>query len=437
MSAHTEKYENHAIHNNLKKVQEELEIVAQIENNSAQAIEVLARTSAVIENLAIALETCSVNLVAISWLDEASNSLNNIKNHLSTYKNNKDSTALTNNTNGSLSTILLATSKLNCVQSTQNFRGAASASRKYISFLDGQNAQLITKVKSLEDEIARLKESIDNHEQASTTNLNELKVSIDTEKQRLDTFAVSYQSQMAEDQKSFIAMSEKLKESFATTQEERKNSFNEQIENAKKQQKEIDDAANEQRKSFQNSGEQLIKEYDAKFNEFEKQVENIVGIVNTNMFSYKYKEVADDAHKRARFWHGVAIALMLAVSVFAVYAFIISANADTSWVKLVAKIFATTTLVTGAAYAARQASKQEKVERYARKIEMELVAIDPFIASMDEERRSTIKEEISRKIFGNADAMEISTKDEAYTAMDKLSSIEDMVLSILKSVAKK
>ena len=68
---------------------------------------------------------------------------------------------------------------------------------------------------------------------------------------------------------------------------------------------------------------------------------------------------------------------------------------------------------------------------------MELVAIDPFIASMDENRRSTIKEEISRKIFGNADAMEISAKDEAYTAMDKLSSIEDMVLSILKSVAKK
>ena len=68
---------------------------------------------------------------------------------------------------------------------------------------------------------------------------------------------------------------------------------------------------------------------------------------------------------------------------------------------------------------------------------MELVAIDPFIVSMDKERRSTIKEEISRKIFGNADAMEISTKGEAYTTMDKLSSIEDMVLSILKSVAKK
>ena len=107
-----------------------------------------------------------------------------------------------------------------------------------------------------------------------------------------------------------------------------------------------------------------------------------------------------------------------------------------SWVTLVAKIFATTTLVAGAAYSARQASKQEKVERYARKIEMELVAIDPFIASIEEERRSLIKEEIAKKIFGNADAMEISASDEAYPAIERLASIEDITKSILSFVSK-
>ena len=155
------------------------------------------------------------------------------------------------------------------------------------------------------------------------------------------------------------------------------------------------------------------------------------------MFSHKYKEVADDAHKRAKFWHLIAVILMLVVSGFAVYAFILTTNQDTNWVRLVAKIFATTTLVTGAAYSARQASKQEKVERYARKIEMELVAIDPFLASLDDERRSNVKEEISRKIFGNPDGMEINTKDEAYTAMDKLTSIEDLLVSIAKTLLNK
>ena len=154
------------------------------------------------------------------------------------------------------------------------------------------------------------------------------------------------------------------------------------------------------------------------------------------MFSHKYKEVADDAKNRAKVWHRIAMVLMIAVSAFAIYTFVFTVNMDTGWIKLVAKIFATTTLVTGAAYAARQASKQEKVERYARKIEMELVAIDPFIQSLDKETQSMIKEEIARKIFGNADAMEISSKEEPYRAMDKLTSIEDMLQTVVGVLGK-
>lgn len=437
MSVHTDKYENHSIHNNLKSVQEELELTSLIENKSVQLVEVLARINEIVENLAIALNNCCINLVAISWLDEASSSLNTINIYLANYRSNKNDTSLINSTSNLLNTLLLLATKLNCVRSTQNFRGVFSAEKKYMSFLDSQNELLTNRVKNLEEEITKLKECIDDNEEESAVNLAELKKSIDNEKQRLDGFAISYQNQMADDKKSFLEMSEVFKESFTTTQEERKNSFSEELENVKKQQTMFSSNAEDQRQKIQDSGDKLISEYDDKFKAFEKQVENIVGIVNTNMFSHKYKEVADDAHKRAKFWHAVAVVLMLLVSGFAVYAFVISANTDTSWVKLVAKIFATTTLVTGAAYAARQASKQEKVERYARKIEMELVAIDPFIASLDENQRSTIKEEISRKIFGNADAMEISNKDETYTAMDKLSSIEEMVVSILKSLAKK
>ena len=182
--------------------------------------------------------------------------------------------------------------------------------------------------------------------------------------------------------------------------------------------------------------DQLIDDYKKKFDEYEEQVKNIVGIVNTNMFSHKYKEVADDAHKRARIWHILAVIFIIAVGGFAFYAFVITVHSDTSWVKLVAKIFATTTFITGAAYAARQASKQEKVERYSRKIEMELVAIDPFIDSLDNEKKSLIKEEIARKIFGNSDAMEIDDKNTVSTTTDKLTSI-DKALNYLITLIEK
>lgn len=375
-------------------------------------------------------------MIAITWLEEGSKALANIKSYLTNYKSNKDANTLTNNSSGQLDILLQTTAKLNCVKSTQSFRGIVAAENEYTRVMDLHNEQLHEKVRLLEGEIAELRKNIEEHDKLSQKSLADFQNALAAEKQRLDGFATSYQNQMAADKSAFSDMSTSLKDSFSIAQEERKKAFAEEVEKISKQGVAIDQNAASQREALQSQGAQLIAEYQKKFDDYEQQVVNIVGIVNTNMFSHKYKEVADDAHKRAKFWHGLAVLLMAAVGIFAVYAFVITVNADTSWVKLVAKIFATTTLVTGAAYAARQASKQEKVERYARKIEMELVAIDPFISSLDEDKRSLIKEEIAKKIFGNSDAMEISSKDEAYTAMDKLTSIEDLLQSLVALINK-
>lgn len=436
MSAYTEKIDSHSVHSNLELVQETIASVETMQDKPPAAVEVLSRIAMVVKNFSLALETCNKNLVAIAWLNDGATALANIKSYLSNYMSNKDVNSLTSNCAGQLDTLLQVSAKLNCVKSAQNLRGIVAAENEYTRIMDAHNEQLYEKVKTLETEVANLRAKIDEQANQAQNNLSELQRSITDEKHRLDSFATSYQSQMATDQKSFSAMSDSLKETFSLVQEERKKSFAEELENIKKQGLSIDQKAASQSEEIQLKSDRLIEDYKKKFDEYEKQVANIVGIVNTNMFSHKYKEVADDAHKRAKLWHAIAVILMLAVGAFAVYAFVITVNADTSWVKLVAKIFATTTLVTGSAYAARQASKQEKVERYARKIEMELVAIDPFVASLNEERQSIIKEEIAKKIFGNADAMEISSKDEAYTAMDKLTSIEDSIQLLLSLIPK-
>lgn len=436
MSTYTDKIDGHSVHANLELLHEAISAVETMQDKPPAAVEVLSRIAMVVKNFALAVETCNKNLVAVSWLDDGAKALANLKSYLNNYKSNKDVNSLSNNSAGQLDILLQSTVKLNCVKSAQSLRGIVAAENEYMRIMDAHNEQLYEKVKSLEADVANLRAKIDEHATHAQNNLSNLQSSITAEKQRLDSFATSYQSQMAADQKSFSAMSDLLKESFSLAQEERKKSFAEELEKIKKEGLSIDQKAASQSENIQLKSEQLIDTYKKKFDEYEQQVVNIVGIVNTNMFSHKYKEVADDAHKRAKLWHAIAVILMFVVGAFAVYAFVITVNADTSWVKLVAKIFATTTLVTGAAYAARQASKQEKVERYARKIEMELVAIDPFISSLDEERQSMIKEELAKKIFGNADAMEISSKDEAYRAMDKLTSIEDSVQSLLAFIPK-
>lgn len=436
MSAYINKIQNHPIFLRIKEIEEEIISARELDNLSSIDVESFARISYVIENFLCALDTCDKNLVVESWLNDAVNAITNIKNYINSFKNNKNSNALQTNCFTQLDLILQTTAKLNCVKSKQSLRGLMSAISKYTEVMDNHTEQLSQKVTELSDEIEKQKEKITSYETQSMTSLEGLQKTINEERKRLDGFASTYQSQMADDNKSFSSMVEVLKEKFSITQEERKKDFETEIEHIKNAQKEIEETSRSQREEIGSAGTALIDEYKQIFEEYKNQVVDIVGVINTNMFSYKYKEVADDAQKRAGKWHLITMLLMMVISIFAMLAFVSTINTDTNWVKLVAKIFTTTTLATGAAYAARQASKQEKVERYARKIEMELVSIDPFIESLDEKQRSEIKEELSKKLFGNTDAMGIGNKDEAYPVMDKLASVENTMQSLISLVTK-
>lgn len=436
MSTYTDKIDSHAIHTNITNVQDLLNTINEMQDKTPIVVETIARMSMIVKNFSLSLENCNKNLISINWLEDASKALLNLKNYLNNFTLNNDVNSLINNSSNQLDILLQTSTKLNCVKSSQSLRGIVAAENEYINTMNIYSKQIFEKVKILEDQVTRLEEKIEEQDKQTQKNVSDFQNSLNVEKQRLDKFATLYQDQMATDKNTFSDIMSTFKESFWASQSERKETFSTELENIANQYDSIDKSAIEQRNKIQEINENLINDYKIKFDEYEQQVVNIVGIVNTNMFSHKYKEVADDAHNRAKSWHRLAVLLILAVGVFAIYAFVITVNVDTSWVKLVAKIFATTTLVTGAAYAARQASKQEKVERYARKIEMELVAIDPFIATLDDEKKSLIKEEIAKKIFGNTNAMEISSKDEAYTAMDKLTSIEEVIQSLITLISK-
>lgn len=311
MSIHIDKIENHAVHNSIKNLTNEISAIKSITDNPLNVVETIARISLVIENFCVALENSNKELIALSWLNDVSNACINLKSRLTTFKGNKDLNALANNTPSLLDTILRCTVYLNCVKSAQTFRGVANSTEKYIKTISEYNKQLDIEVEQLKDKIDKFGKLIEEHLQSSSTNLSELKTSIDTEKQRLDAIAISHQNQMADDKKDYIGLRSEFKEDFSASQSERKATFEAEIEENANVRKTFAENANQQIENIKQSSEQVIKEYAEKFANFEKEVENIVGIVNTNMFSHKYKEVADDAHKRARFWHFIAVILML------------------------------------------------------------------------------------------------------------------------------
>lgn len=294
MSAHAERIDNHVVHTNLEITQRELDVIKK-NNNTPEATEVLARIMLVVKNYSVAMDNCNKELISTTWLDDASKALININSYLTNYTSNKDVSSLRTNCNTQIDILLNLATRLNCVKSNQHLRGIIASQNEYAEFVDAQNQLLSVEVKELEDKIEKFKDYISEYQAESQKSLQKFKNEVDSEKTRLDGFATTYQQQMQADQNSFSAMNDMQKKSFTESQDERKKVFLDNI------------------KSLDEDVMSVITEYKKKFDDYQKQVENIVGVVNTNMFSHKYKEVADDAKKRAKIWHIIAIVLMVIV----------------------------------------------------------------------------------------------------------------------------
>jgi hypothetical protein len=117
--------------------------------------------------------------------------------------------------------------------------------------------------------------------------------------------------------------------------------------------------------------------------------------------------------------------LLIAVGICVFFIFIKNPIEQLTMTNLVAKMFTTTTLAAGAVYAARQATKQEEIEKYSRKTEMELMAFDPFAASLPEDTRAALKEEFIKKTFGRDDVMGMKStqKDEEVSCINPMNPI--------------
>ena len=127
------------------------------------------------------------------------------------------------------------------------------------------------------------------------------------------------------------------------------------------------------------------------------------------------------------FWQGVALAGMAAVIVFAFKAFLPTLQGNFNWETFAGRVFLTITVGVLAAYAASQADRFFQMEKYNRKLSLELAAIDPFIALLPEDEQHKFKLEIGRRSFAQEDTPSAHVKSPA-TTLDVLASKEGQQL---------
>lgn len=380
--SHSDIIKEHTINDTLYNIQEKIEAALNEAEEDIEALQALNRIEAIINNFKISYRNCLEIFIDVVWLDECNTAIQRITALLDSYCNNRAISYIITDVNQYLRVVLNTIVKLNCVRNRQSLKGTTEAFDVYVNSLFKVKESFDEKADEFDNKLDELNNEITKSNEQLEVDIDALKKEIDKEQLRLDGFADKYQEQKQDDQEKFLEFMSNAKTKF-----------------------------DEDKDAFDIRKEALIDEYKLAMDECVNHARTIVGVVDMNMFSYKYKEVANDAKKRAGLWHSITLFLLCGLIIFALCTFMIPTSQESGMVELMTKIFTTSAIATAAAYTARQASKQERVERYARQIEMELVSLEPYLLSLDDSTKEKIKEELAYKYFGKEDVMELKKND--------------------------
>lgn len=86
-------------------------------------------------------------------------------------------------------------------------------------------------------------------------------------------------------------------------------------------------------------------------------------------------------------------------------AFLPVVKAEFSWPSFAGRVFVALTVGALAAYAGTQADRYQKMERYNRRLALELEAIGPYIAPLSEEKQADFRVKVGERSFGQGEGL--------------------------------
>ncbi|MCE2722138.1 MAG: hypothetical protein ACK51V_00110 [bacterium] len=133
------------------------------------------------------------------------------------------------------------------------------------------------------------------------------------------------------------------------------------------------------------------------------QAEKIVGIISMESVSHGYGKTANEERVAAATWRWIAVGALVCWILAGCVFFALTYDKDLSLSALARQFLISTPFVLLAGFAALQVSKHQKAERFNRQQELEIAAIDPYLASFDEATKTAVKRELADKLFGQRD----------------------------------
>lgn len=386
MSRWDEQFENHPIHVTLEEINNLLN--ERIDDISAEGQSEKRRISKFMDVFKEVFKDIDPELTPPQTLNDLHSTIGNVKNQLTNYNSNKDYNHL-KSANNSLDNILMQLSPLLSITKRSEIMKPVKGLEKS---LDELAEVICDKKQSLENEVQKVSEL----SQSQNEKLEALSSSIDAKKQEIDSLISKWQAQYSDEQN-------ERGSDFVKYQQERMNNFTSWKSDfegkAETQLVELIKLGNEkitaEQKEFSDKISSIIEDVNNRHNEILK----LHGLVVDRSVAAGYLKNTEDEKEQADLWRKRTIIFIALTAIWLIGVYVTN-YAGFSWERIIAATPLTGVLLFGAAYSSKQSSLHRQNEKRTRWFSLEVNAIGPFIESLPDTERHTLKADLSKRLFG-------------------------------------
>lgn len=427
MNQWIKRIQDHAIFKELIDLEQIIESSCAAAQADATSFEAWERVERVVQFIRTFLSNIDPLLVPPSHLSNSVAQIQQARAQLNNFSSNKNIAHLieTNNHLDNVLSYMGSIPRLDALANTEELGEAASSYRKSIGVL----------VRSLEKQLLAVVEE----KNALHVKLQELTAEVDTQKQRADNVIAQMQQQFSTAQESrqteSVALESKRSTEFEVAEKSRQEqNVNSHAEREKKF-SELMVHAKEQLQVIRNQLEDDTRELMGTLEEQKSHAEKIVGIISTEAVAHGYGKTANEERDAAKIWRRTAVGALVVWIIAGLIFFALTYAQDLSFSALARQFLISTPFILLAGFAALQVSKHQRAERVNRQQELEIAAIDPYLATFDDETRNEVKRNLADKLFGQRD-ME-PTKGDSKQMFDLMTDTLKSVKQLQESLAKK
>lgn len=395
MAQWSERYKNHQVWQLLQNLGPIIDNAFTRENIDGETLDGLARLKSILSFVGRRVAGTDPYLFQVVTLDNLSSTLQLLTQEVQNFIANGNTGHITNaNSYGDI--VLTQLAQINVQLTTEDFMAAKEAAESYRSGLEkalinvtGTASQCLSEIDALQKRIA------------------DVSAELTAERTRLSTITSDFQTQ-------FSTAQELRSSTFANDQKDRQDRFTvlftEYTKKLGEQNSEFTTQRGEIARSHQNEIDELKGQFVDEANGLHEEilkhkadVEKLVGVIGNLGVTSGYLNTANSANRKVWFWQAITLGAMGMLIYIAYYAFLPVIGNEFAWTSFAGRVFVALTVGALAAYAGTQADKYQKIERYNRRLALELEAIGPYIAPLSEEKQADFRIKVGERSFGQGE----------------------------------